>query len=281
MNWKFLSFFNSKRFLQLLCILLPTIIILSIIIYQFKGFQSEVNNFLGKVVLQLELPDSETQEKLNAHQKSIMELVLPMFILLLGIIMLTINTLMYYINYIAESNTASRISRILNGVAFVVCAIVMFVLFASIFGGYKDLVYIIKDVNIDFFEIKKKIESVFKEVSYRADLCTLVIYIVFIIFDACQVIVNKGRKNILEKKTAVQQLCFIDVTVVLGILCIRGICSLVDTTLMNSDIPVTIFRAGATGMQVIFSQLIFWFLMCKYYYLKSKQDKLIKDRQSV
>jgi len=273
---EFLSFFKSKRFLQLLIILLPVIIIFSGLLYLFiNHFQYSVNDFLGKKLEPLKLIDAKESLKI---QKIIMDIAFPIFILILGVAMLIWNTIYYYLAYIVMSKNFSPSFKI-NGIAFLFSVVIMAFLCGYIYSEYTEFKHFIENLSTysKKGDITSEIAGKFRNFSNITGYFSMGIYLIFIIFDACQIHVSRIADDFLETKMAVQQLCFVDIVAGVGLLCVLIFTNFIDTTMMTNDISVKIFMSGANGMQIILSQLIFLFIISMYYYEKAKQDKSAKN----
>lgn len=193
--------------------------------------------------------------KLNAKM---MEYSFCVYIILVSFFVLFCNTLYSYVNYIKEGERKTKNGKI---VGFLYPLWVLLAVGAAgyIVMWFNDVVIFIETLNYltnpDHFE-----EQFTTFVKYTGHF-TLVLYIAFIFVDLFQYLSVKNRSK-LEGNLSLQQFWFVDAATLFGVIAINYVTLKADITTL--DTPLNVFLSGATGMQVILSQFVFFFIFTLY-----------------
>ena len=204
-----------------------------------------------------------------------MELVPLAYIILLGLTVSLINTIIYGVYVIKNTN-----QKTLPIIVFIVGLLGFFVV------GIVSCYYIITMIGqINSNVGVKTISDTYRGFSLFVTICTYVVFSIFAVLDFLYGYVKKFSGNSLDKKIAQLQLYLIDIPVIIGCICINIFVSKLDSTLMSPEISsnflfANIFTAGAWGLQLIYSQIIFLALMIIYFFW-SKNEKNTNDATSV
>lgn len=231
------------------------IIIVPVVIFSYiysSSFQYQICEFLRT---KLDISDP----KLLDQQQKIMEYSFYVYIILIGFIVLAFNTFYSFINY--SSGKSESILRIVTSCLYTFWGIVFVLLVIYINTKYKDVLYFIE--NHDYKSIEGFFENEFNRFVKNTGYYTLTLYLIFILIDIFQwQSVRKYSKR--EAHLSSQQIWLIDVATIMGILSITLITSTIDITMLDESLDV--FVAGSVGMQIILSQIIFFFINARYYY---------------
>ena len=282
-----------KHFWILLLIIVFVVIPVIILVYYYvTNFQSEINSFLVDNLRHL-----EDKEKNIYPAKFIMDITSPIFLILLGLFSLVLNTIIYFAT-----------NKNFNGglrIAYILLFLFIIVLCAILWSEYKDIcsyIEAVKKTSLTYIDVKYRIIDRFRKFCNWSTIATLVIYVVFAILDFIQHQQSvksikkvkdeisqttdeneKKRKEVekkkykIEKELSFQQLIFIDCITIVGLIIMNYfIIFNIDTTPMTSDISTLIFVSGANGMQMIFSQIVFLilsFLFCYKLYEHNRRTR--------
>lgn len=203
--------------------------------------------------------------KLNAKM---MEYSFCGYIILVSFFVLFCNTLYSYVNYIEEGERVTKKGKIV-GFLYPLWVILALGAAGYIIKWFSDVKIFIENLDyltkVDYFE-----EQFTTFVNYTGHF-TLVLYIVFILIDIFQYLSVKNQSE-LKGRLSLQQLWFVDVATLFGVIAINYVTIKADITTL--DTPLNVFLCGATGMQVILSQFVFFFIFALYnkdvFYRKQK-----------
>lgn len=187
-----------------------------------------------------------------------MEYSFCVYIILLSFLVLFCNTLYSYVNYIKEGEKKTNKGKIVGLLypLWVILALGAAIYIVIWFNNVKNFIEAVNYLtNPDSFE-----EQFTTFVKYTGHF-TLVLYIAFIFIDFFQYLSVKNRSK-LEGNLSFQQLWFVDIATLFGVLTINYITFKADITTL--DTPLNVFLCGATGMQVILSQFVFFFIFTLY-----------------
>lgn len=206
----------------------------------------------------------------------IMEYIPLIWISFIGLFISLVNTIIYCIidTEDCEKNT--------NRVLAVLCLLIACVMVAVCIIGYRnlmDLVSVANRSNTDL--VVSGIRNVYLFFSFWVTILTIVTFILLLIIDVKDICVLRKRipntestiskqKNIIDKKYSYLQLGLIDIPVLISSALVLFYNYKLDDSILTMKMAsghmyANIFVAGAWGIQIIYSQCVFYILMMLYY----------------
>lgn len=208
-------------------------------------FQYEISDNLRNILMKL--PGEVTI--LNGQ---IMECSFCAYTILVSFLVLFCNTLYSYINYIREGERKRWQGTVVG------CLYPLWLIVALVAATF----LVAKNINT-FGDLSKfdSFETKFTDFVKDTGIFALCLYIGFVLIDFFQFLSVKNRPK-LERDLSLHQLLFVDIATLVGFWTINHMTVKVDITTLN--VPLNVFISGATGMQVILSQFVFFLIFTLY-----------------
>jgi len=183
-----------------------------------------------------------------------MELVPLVYIILLGLMVSIINTVIY--GFLDINTKKIGFTRSIG----IICLIGLIIVFLFCDNLIDEM--LIQITNNDLEELSRAYYSFSKFIT----ICTFAFFTFFALLDFLYGHIKTFGETKLERKISQLQLWLIDIPVLISCTCIIVFCEHFKTTLISPEIGenklfTNIFSAGAWGLQLIFSQIIFLVLM--------------------
>lgn len=194
-----------------------------------------------------------------------MELVPLAYIILLGLMVAIINAIVY--GFIDINIKKLRFTQIVG----LLCCLGLIPVFILCNNHINEMLKQI--VNNDLENLSNAYYSFSKFIT----ICTFIFFAFFAVLDFLYGYVKTFAETKLEKKISQLQLWLIDIPVLISCICIIVFCAKFKTTLISPEIGdyklfTNIFGAGAWGLQLIFSQTIFLFLMVMQFFWEKNEN---------
>lgn len=278
-------FLKSIQFRKILILWIIFTVLLIVIPYCFIYHQYSFNTFIRSFL---------NEEKYVDSISKICELAPWILVVLMGYILTLVNTIIYLITIYLEEGKKTRWEKT------VICLIILVFIF---------FVALAFDIGSSFVQVKELLNDstlytkpqwsgpitedrillnnliyIFSKIIGKAEIFTMAIFLIFgiadfilfyvkrkILFKKEYNYLNKEEKNVYwNKQFILGQLLLIDLPVLGGVFLIYCFShGIIKVDILNLDSLYT-FTAGAIGMHVIYSQIIFLILSTAYYFNEFK-----------
>jgi len=186
-----------------------------------------------------------------------MQFGLCLFIVFVGLIIICLNTLIYFC-----------VNK-LDNTRFLFLGILSVLIIYGVWIGteYSDIQHLLKDISSSTEErLRNSQNSVFLEVERIITVTNWMVVAVYLFLLGIDIMQYKRQINETGKDFSKRQLYYVDIPVISGLVVIMiFIFYLKDETLPNANASFHVFSAGANGMQICLSQLIFFIINIDFY----------------
>lgn len=214
----------------------------------------------------------------------VMALIPLVWISLIGLVVSWFNTVFYCV--FDADGPQKWWNKLLAVVAIAIVGCIVFICTQ----GYTDIKHLIlNDYQGNDFLLE--IFKLYKSFSFRVSILTIVTFAVYAFIDffdarhsrkSMKLITTNKEIELLNFKSSRLQFWLIDITVLLSSIILLWFSSKIDDSqlpkeLVRGDLYKNIFMAGGWGIQIIYSQFVFYFLTMRYYFELEKIEQRKKD----